>query len=90
MSTAEIHRELGAVCGQNFVSEGNVRQWYRMLKDGRTNSHDEERSNQPSVLNDLIQSVDQKICERRHWTISELSWEFPQISRTVHDEIITG
>jgi hypothetical protein len=34
----------------------------------------------PSVLSDdLVQSVDQKICERRCFTISELSCAFPQI-----------
>jgi hypothetical protein len=44
---------------------------------------------QPSVeSDDLIQSVDQKFCERRHFTISEFSCEFPQISRTVLCEII--
>jgi hypothetical protein len=41
------------------------------------------------VSDDLIQSVDQQICERRHFTISELSCEFPQISCTVLYEIIT-
>jgi hypothetical protein len=45
---------------------------------------------QPSVLSDdLVQSVDQKICEKQHFTISEVSCEFPQISRTVLYEIIT-
>jgi hypothetical protein len=34
----------------------------------RTNVQDEERSGRPSVL----QSVDQNISERRHFTISEL------------------
>jgi hypothetical protein len=41
------------------------------------------------VSDDLVQSVDQKICERWHFTISELSCEFPHISRTVLYEIIT-
>jgi hypothetical protein len=51
-----------------------------MLKDGQTNVHDEERSGWPSVVrDDLVQSVDQKICERRRFTISELSCEFLQI-----------
>jgi hypothetical protein len=31
--------------------------------------------------NDLVQSVDQKICERWCFPISELSCEFPQISQ---------
>jgi hypothetical protein len=44
----------------------------------------------PSVVSDdLVQSVDQNICERWHFTISELSCEFPQISRTLLYEIIT-
>jgi hypothetical protein len=35
MSAAAIHRELCmAVCGQNVMSEGIVRQWCRMFKDG--------------------------------------------------------
>jgi hypothetical protein len=43
----------------------------------------------PSVMSDdLVQSVDQEICERRHFTISELLCEFPQISCTVLYEII--
>jgi hypothetical protein len=48
---------------------------------GRINVHDEERSGRLAVVsNDLVQSVDQQICERRRFTISELSCEFPQIS----------
>jgi hypothetical protein len=62
-----------------------------MFKDGRTNVHDEERSGRLSVVSDvLVQSVDQKMCERWHFTISELSCEFPQISYTLLYKIITG
>jgi hypothetical protein len=42
------------------------------------------------VNDGLVQSVDQKISERWRFTISELSFELPQISRTVLYEIITG
>jgi hypothetical protein len=46
---------------------------------------------QPSVVSDdLVQNVDQKVCERLSFTISELLCEFPQISHTVLYEIITG
>jgi hypothetical protein len=31
---------------------------------------------------DSFQSVDKKICEKRYFTISELSYEFPQISHS--------
>jgi hypothetical protein len=51
---------------------------------GGTNVHNEEQSVQPSVVSDdLVQSVDQKICERWHFTISEFLREFPQISHTL-------
>jgi hypothetical protein len=44
----------------------------------------------PSVVSDdLVQSADQKICERQRFTISDLSCEFSQISCTVLCEIIT-
>jgi hypothetical protein len=62
LNAAQIHRELCAVVyGQNVMSEGTVRQWCRMFRDGRTDVHDEERSVQPSVVSDdIVQSVDQK------------------------------
>jgi hypothetical protein len=67
-----------------------LRQWCRMFKDGQTNVHDEEWNGRPSaVSDDLVQSVDQKICERRCFIISELSCEFPHLSCTVLYEIIT-
>jgi hypothetical protein len=45
----------------------------------------------PSVVgDDLVQSVEQRICERRRFTVSEFSCEFPQISRIVLYEILTG
>jgi hypothetical protein len=60
-----------------------------MFKDGRTIVHSEEQSGRPSVVSDdLVQSVDQKIYERRRF--KELSCEFLQISCTVLYEIITG
>jgi hypothetical protein len=72
------------------MSEGTVRQCCRMFKDGRTNVHDEEQSGRPSVVSDdLVQSVDQKICQRRRFTFSELSCEFPHIPHTVLYKIIT-
>jgi hypothetical protein len=40
--------------------EGNVRQWCRMFKHGRTIVHDEQQSGQSTVLSDLVQSVDQR------------------------------
>jgi hypothetical protein len=43
----------------------------------------------PSVVSDdLVHSVDQKICERQRFTISELSCENPQIPCTFLYKII--
>jgi transposase len=61
MSAVEIHCELCAVYDENVMSEGTLRQWYRMFKDGLANVRDEEQSGRPSAVNDdLVQSVDQK------------------------------
>jgi hypothetical protein len=49
-----------------------------------------EVADQPSVMSYLVQSVDQKICERWCFTIAELLYEFSQISSTVLYGIITG
>jgi hypothetical protein len=44
----------------------------------------------PSVVSDdIIQKVLTKICERRRFTISELSLKFQQILHTVLYEIVT-
>jgi hypothetical protein len=53
MNAAEIHYELcTAVYGQNVMSEGTVRQWCRMFKDGRTSVHDEDQSGRPAVYSE--------------------------------------
>jgi hypothetical protein len=90
MSAAKIHYELFTIYDQNVMSEGTVRQWCRMFKYGQTDVHNKEQSGRPTaVSNDLVQSVDQKICERWRLIISEFLCEFPQISHTFLYEIIT-
>jgi hypothetical protein len=42
-----------------------------------------------TVSDDLVQSVDQKVCERQRFTISQHSCEFLQISRTLLYKTIT-
>jgi hypothetical protein len=37
MNSAEMHHELCAVYSQNLMSEGTVREWCRMFKDGQAN-----------------------------------------------------
>jgi hypothetical protein len=55
--------------------------------DGRTNVHDEEQSSWPSLVSDVVRSVNQRLCERWRFTISELSREFPETGIT---ELVKG
>ena len=87
---SEIHRQLCEVYGPDVMSEGGVRQWCRMFKNGRTNVHDEERSGRPSIVNaDLIRLVDERVRADRRFTISQICESFPQISRTLLYKVIT-
>jgi hypothetical protein len=56
---------------------------------GQTNVYNEERSGRPPVVSvDLVQSVHGKICERWHFTISELLCEFPLCTRWVPEMLM--
>jgi hypothetical protein len=53
------------------MNKGAVRQWCRMFTMKR------EMVGRPSVVSDdLVQNVDQEVCERQHFTNSELLCEF--------------
>ncbi|GFX62713.1 histone-lysine N-methyltransferase SETMAR [Trichonephila clavipes] len=72
------------------MNDRNVRKGDRKFKDGRTNVHEEERSVRSSVItDDLMQAVETKIRENRRFTITTLSFEFPDISRSVVYKIVT-
>ncbi|GFU64742.1 uncharacterized protein TNCV_876651 [Trichonephila clavipes] len=73
------------------MSEGVVRQWVRFFKYGRTNIHEESRSGRTSVVSaNLIIAIDEKNRLLHNFTISQLSEHFPNISRTVLYETVTG
>jgi hypothetical protein len=40
----EIYRHVCEVYGENAMSDGMVRRWCRMFSEGRTNVHDDDRS----------------------------------------------
>ena len=72
------------------MSDKCVREWCRKFCDGRTDVHDEGGQGWPSVVTDeLVQHVDKVVRQRRRFTVSELSLEFPQVCRTVVYEIVT-
>ena len=65
------------------ISEGGVRQWCIMFKNGRTNFHDEERSSRPTIVTDELVS---KINGKVHETITEFSLErLPLVSK--HEDL---
>jgi len=72
------------VYGDNAMSDGMVRKWVPMFNEGREIVHDEALSGRPSLLNDdLVRKVNERVCDDRRFTISDLSLHFPQISRTL-------
>lgn len=89
-TAAEIHRRLCRVYGDGVMSDGSVRQWCRTFKNGRSEVHDEEGRGRHSALTDeLVQKVDEVVRERRRFTISELSDDIPDISRSTLFRVIT-
>jgi len=53
--------------------------------------HDEARSGRPSLVNgDLARKVNERVRDDRRFTISDLSLQFPQISRTLHYGIVSS
>ena len=77
--------------GDNAMSDGMVRKWVQMFNDGRTNVHDEARSGRPSLVNDdLVRKVKERVRDDRHFTISDLSLQFPQISKTLHYDTVSS
>ena len=89
-NVAETHRRLCHVYGDNVMSDNCVREWCRKFRDGRTDVHDEGGQGRHSIVTDeLVQRVDQCVRGKHHFTISELSEEFPQTPRTTLYRIVT-
>jgi len=79
------------VYGDNAMSDGMVRKWVRMFNEGRENVHDEAQSGRPFLVNDdLVSKVNERVCDDRRFTISDLSLHFPQISRTLLYDIVSN
>ena len=80
----EIHHQICQVFGDNAMSDGMVKKWVQMFNEGRENVHDEARSGCPSLVNDnLVRTFNERVRDDRCFTISDLSLQFPQISRTL-------
>jgi len=88
---SEIHHQMCQVYSDNAMSDGVVRLWVRMFNEGRENIHDEARSGRTSSVNDdMVRKVNERVRNDRHFTISDLSPHFPQISRTLFYDIVSS
>jgi hypothetical protein len=58
---AEIHKQIVAVYG-NVIKRQNVMKWCREFSEGRTDVHDEQRSDRPSLFtDDFLQVIEGEI-----------------------------
>ena len=77
---SEIHHQICQVYGDNAMSDGMVRKWFRMFSEGLENLHDEARSRCPSLVNDdLVRKVNERVRDDRRFIISDLSLHFHEI-----------
>ena len=53
---SEIHHHICQVYGDNAMSDGMVRKWFRMSNEGREDVNDEARSGRTSLVNDDLVS----------------------------------
>jgi len=68
-SAAEIHRRMSKMYGENFMSDGSVREWCRKFK-GRTDVHDGGHGRK-SV--GLVERVDQVVRGKRESSTGKFS-----------------
>jgi len=88
---SEIQHQICQVYGDNVMSDGMVRKWVRMFNEGRENVHDEARIGRPSLMNDdLVRKVNERVRDGRRFIISDLSLQFPQISRTLLYDVVNS
>ncbi|GFU79139.1 uncharacterized protein TNCV_2136621 [Trichonephila clavipes] len=69
------------------MSKQMVHHWCSQFSEGRQSAHDEERSGRPSLIN--VELVRQRVMENRRFTITELSIQLLQISRSLLHGIVS-
>jgi len=86
---AEIHKQIVAVYG-NVMNPQIVTKWCREFSEGRTDVHDEQRSDRPSFISDdLLQEIEGEIRAYRRVTIRELHHIILEVSKTTIHEAVT-
>ncbi len=83
----EINKQLKEVCGESALSRVRVWKWWKRFDEGRTNIHDEERSDQLSFISkELVDAVKEIIKNDRYVTITDLCKTFIEVSKgTLHE-----
>jgi hypothetical protein len=89
MNPADIHRQLCEVYAEPAMSDSMVSRWVRHFNEGCENVHDDMWSGLPSVVNeDVVRTAEKKIQENKRFSISSLSFDFPQTSWSfLHDTV---
>jgi len=88
---SEIHHQICQVYGDNAMSDGMVRKCVRIFNGGRENVHDEARIGSSFlVIDDFVRKFNERVREDRRFTISSLSLQFPQISRSLLYDIVSN
>jgi hypothetical protein len=68
----------------------NVTKWCLEFSEGRTDVHDEQRSDRPSLISDeLLQETEGEIRTNRRMTIRELHHIITEVSKTTIYETVT-
>lgn len=72
------------------MSEGGVGQWCIILKNHRNNVYNEEWSGRLSIVTDeLVAKINGKLYENQCCTVTRVSLQFPQISWSFLNEVVT-
>ncbi len=88
--SAEINRQIVTVYG-DIMNRQNVTKWCREFSEGRTNVHNEQRSDKPSLISDdILQKIEGELCANRHMTMTELHHIIPEVSKTTIHEAVTA
>jgi hypothetical protein len=88
---SEIHHQICQVYGDNAMSDDMIRKWVWKSNEGRDNVYGEARSVRPPLVNDdLVCEINERVCDNRRFTISDLTLHLPQISRTLRYDIASN
>jgi transposase len=85
----DVHEQIVAVYG-DVMNRQNVTEWCHEFSEGRTDVHDKQRSDRPSVISDdLVQKIEGEVHANQCGTIRELHHIIPAVCKTEIHEAVT-